>query len=287
MKFLSFTHGGAHKIGTAVGGGVIDLTARTQMRDLGAALRTLGADELHSIAAKSKADFSLEDVKTWRPAVADSGLIACVGLNYEEHRIEAGRARTSQPTIFLRLASSQAGHLQSILVPLEEPQGLDYEAEIAVVIGRGGRRIRPEQAWNHVFGLSCYNDASARQWQAHSTQWAPGKNFPSTGSFGPFVETNTAITQSILTLETRLNGAVLQHADTSMMIFPIPDLISYVSTFTPLSPGDVIVTGTPGGVGFKRAPPIFMRPGDVVEVEVSGIGVLRNPIHEEKLDLSE
>jgi 2-keto-4-pentenoate hydratase/2-oxohepta-3-ene-1,7-dioic acid hydratase in catechol pathway len=287
MKFLSFTHGGAHKIGTAVGGGVIDLTARTQMSDLGAALRTLGADKLHTIAANSQADFSLEDVKTWRPAVADSSLIACVGLNYEEHRIEAGRARTSQPTIFLRLAASQTGHLQPILVPAEEPQGLDYEAEIAVVIGRGGRRIRPEQAWNHVFGLSCYNDASARQWQAHSTQWAPGKNFPSTGGFGPFVETNTAITQSILTLETRLNGAVLQHADTSMMIFSIPDLISYVSTFTPLSPGDVIVTGTPGGVGFKRVPPIFMRPGDEVEVEVSGIGVLRNPIHADKLDGSE
>lgn len=280
MKFLSYAHAGKPGFGALhADDTIVDLSARTGCTNFGQALRTHGAEALRERAERSCGDFALSSIDSWRPVVADPALIACVGLNYEEHRVEAGRARTAKPTVFLRLPSSQAGHLQPIVVPPEAPNGLDFEGEIAVVIGRGGRRIRPEQAWSHVFGFSCYNDASAREWQMHSTQWAPGKNFPTTGAFGPVLVTTDAIgAEPLLTLRTRLNGKLMQQADTSMMIFPIPELVAYVSTFAELQAGDVLVTGTPGGVGFKRNPPVLMQPGDVVEVEVSGVGVLRNMI---------
>jgi 2-keto-4-pentenoate hydratase/2-oxohepta-3-ene-1,7-dioic acid hydratase in catechol pathway len=280
MRFLTYTKNGIDGFGALrADGSVIELAARTGCAGLGQALRTRGFDQLRELAACCDADFALADIQAYRPVVSDPARILCVGLNYEEHRVEAGRARTTNPAIFLRLPSSQVGHEQAMMLPPEAPNGLDYEGEIAIVIGRGGRRIRPEQAWSHVLGFSCYNDASAREWQAHSTQWSPGKNFPATGAFGPWlVDTGEIAEGQVLTLTTRLNGQVLQQADTEMMIFPIPDLVAYISTFTPLEPGDVIVTGTPGGVGFKRTPPILMKHGDVVEIEVSGVGVLRNPI---------
>lgn len=280
MKLLSYARNGANGIGALRADGmVVDLTARCGCADLGAALRARGADALHALAQASQGDFPLSELGAYRAAVADPARVLCVGLNYEEHRVEAGRARTANPTVFLRLPSSQTGHLQPIVLPPEAPLGLDFEGEIAVVIGRGGRRIPAEQAGAHVLGFSCYNDASAREWQAHSTQWTGGKNFPATGAFGPFVVTADELGEGReLSLTTRLNGQVVQQAHTGMMIFPIPQLIAYVSTFTELEPGDVIVTGTPGGVGFKRTPPLLMKAGDVVEVEVSGVGTLRNTI---------
>jgi 2-keto-4-pentenoate hydratase/2-oxohepta-3-ene-1,7-dioic acid hydratase in catechol pathway len=160
-----------------------------------------------------------------------------------------------------------------------ESTELDYEGELAVVIGTGGRRIPVEKALDHVVGYSCYNDGSIRDWQRHTSQFTPGKNFPHTGSFGPWLVTTDEIPDpSSLTLTTRLNGEVMQYATTDMMIFTIPELINYISTFTSLEPGDVIVSGTPGGVGSRRDPPIFMQSGDRVEVEISSIGVLANPI---------
>jgi 2-keto-4-pentenoate hydratase/2-oxohepta-3-ene-1,7-dioic acid hydratase in catechol pathway len=280
MKLLSYERNGARRIGALRGEqDVIDLTGPSGCTDLGEALRKMGAQVLRDLAEHSQQAFPLAAVDAYRPAVADPSRIVCVGLNYEEHRVEAGRARTAQPSVFLRLPSSQTGHLQPIVLAPEMRNGLDYEGEIAVVIGRGGRRIKPEQAFSHVLGFAPYNDASARDWQAHSTQWTAGKNFPATGAFGPFIVTADAIGEDrVLSLTTRLNGEVLQHADTSMMIFPIPELIAYVSTFTELEPGDVIVTGTPGGVGFKRTPPVLMKAGDLVEVEVSDVGTLRNTI---------
>ena len=283
MKLLSYRRNGTDRIGAVRGEQVIDLSPATQCTDLGAALRKLGPEALCALAHQCKEALPLSAVDTYRPVVADPARIVCVGLNYEEHRVEAGRAKTAHPSVFLRLPSSQAGHLQPIVLPPEVPQGLDYEGEIAIVIGRGGRRIPAEQAFSHVFGFAPYNDASARPWQAHSTQWTAGKNFPATGAFGPFLVTSDEVGEdSVLTLTTRLNGQVLQQADTSMMIFSIPELIAYVSTFTPLEPGDVIVTGTPGGVGFKRNPPILMQHGDVVEVEVGGVGILRNTVAREE-----
>lgn len=281
MKFLSYRHDGELALGVwKEDGRIADLTQSCGIADLAAALRELGPQRLLEMARSASLPMVAADADVaYRPAVADTNRIFCVGLNYEEHRVEAGRARTDHPTIFLRLASSQTGHEQPIVVPRELPEGLDFEGEIAVVIGRRGRRIAKEHAWQHVFGLSAYNDASARRWQAHATQWTAGKNFPATGAFGPAVMVVESLdSDPVLSLTTRLNGEVVQHADTSMMIFSIPELVAYISTFTELLPGDVIVSGTPGGVGFKRTPPLLMQPGDVVEVEVSGVGVLRNSI---------
>ena len=167
---------------------------------------------------------------------------------------------------------------QPIRCPRESAH-LDYEGEIAIVIGKPGRRIAESEAWAHVAGYACYNDGSVRDWQRHTSQFTPGKNYVATGAFGPWLVSAGEIPAGErLTLTTRLNGEVMQQAATDMMIFPIPRLVAYCSTFLPLATGDVIVTGTPGGVGARRTPPVYMKPGDVVEVEVSRVGVLRNTI---------
>ncbi len=178
----------------------------------------------------------------------------------------------------MRVGESQAGHQQPILKPSESTQ-LDYEGEIAVIIGKAGRRIAEADAWSHVAGYSAYNDGSVRDWQKHTLQFTAGKNFTGTGAFGPWMVTRDEIADGEeLTLETRLNGQVMQKTTTASMIFSIPVLIEYISAFTSLQPGDVIVTGTPGGVGAKRVPPVWMKPGDTVEIEVGKVGVLVNSI---------
>ena len=193
----------------------------------------------------------------------------------------ADRAVAPAPTIFLRLPESQVGHDQPMLCPRESDQ-FDFEAEVAVVIGRAGRRIAEADAAAHVAGLSAYNDGSVRDWQAVAGQWAPGKNFPATGAFGPWLVTRDELPlDRPLSLVCRLNGQEMQRATTDLLIFPIARLLSYVSTFTTLEPGDVIVTGTPGGVGMRRDPPVWMRDGDVVEVELEGVGLLRNTVVKE------
>ena len=160
-----------------------------------------------------------------------------------------------------------------------ESTHLDFEAEIAVIIGKPGRRISQEKSWQHVAGYSCYNDGSVRDWQRHTVQWTAGKNFARTGAFGPWMVTAEEIApDTVLTLSCRLNGQQMQHATTEMMIFKIPRLIEYISSFTTLLPGDVVVTGTPGGVGARRNPPLWMKPGDSVEVEIDKVGVLINTI---------
>ena len=220
---------------------------------------------------------------TLLPVIPNPGQIFCIGLNYAEHVRETGREVTETPVVFMRVPASQVAHGQDIMRPPESVR-LDFEAEIAVIIGKGGRRIREADAWDHIAGYSCYNDGSVRDWQRHTTQFTPGKNFVGTGAFGPVLVTRGEIADGEeLSLTTRLNGQVMQHATTAMMIFPIPRLIEYVSTFTPLMPGDVIVSGTPGGVGSRRQPPLWMKEGDWVEIEVSKIGVLRNRVEKETL----
>ncbi|MNL28170.1 Ureidoglycolate lyase [compost metagenome] len=215
------------------------------------------------------------------PVIPNPGKIICVGLNYAAHREEVKRAVTSEPTMFVRFADSQSGHGRALVCP-RESAAFDYEGEIAVIIGKAGRRISQARALEHVAGLACYNDGSIRDWQAHGTQWTAGKNFPATGGFGPWMVTSDELQpDSLLSLTTRLNGVVMQHTTTDLMLFPIPKLIEYISTYTTLEPGDVILTGTPGGVGFRREPPVFMQDGDAVEVEVQGIGVLRNHVVKE------
>lgn len=222
----------------------------------------------------------LEDVR-FLPVIPDPDKIFCIGINYASHIAETGRPVPEHPVIFLRFANSQIGHEQSMVRPLESTM-FDFEGELAVVIGREGRRIPKDQAFDHVAGYACYNDGSVRDWQRHSSQFAPGKNFPATGSFGPWLVTHDETGDPAnLNLTTRLNGQVMQQAPISDLVFDVPALITYCSTFTTLVPGDVIVTGTTGGVGLFRDPPLFMKQGDRVEVEISNIGVLSNSIQDE------
>jgi 2-keto-4-pentenoate hydratase/2-oxohepta-3-ene-1,7-dioic acid hydratase in catechol pathway len=214
----------------------------------------------------------------WLPVITDPSKIFCVGLNYEKHRLETGRSEVQYPTIFTRFADSQTAHQKDLTLPLES-DSFDYEGELAVIIGKAGRRIRAADALQHVAGYCCYNDASVRDWQSHTIQFTPGKNWPDTGSFGPWMVTPDEFGElGPQRLQTRLNGEVMQEALLGEMIFPVEKLIEYISTFTPLSAGDVIVSGTPGGVGAKRDPQVFMKEGDRVEVEIDGIGTLWNSV---------
>jgi 2-keto-4-pentenoate hydratase/2-oxohepta-3-ene-1,7-dioic acid hydratase in catechol pathway len=239
----------------------------------------LAADALDAAReAAASAPLLAMDAVTLLPVIPDPSKIICCGLNYDEHRIESNNPERGYPTLFVRFADSQTAHGAPVEHPAETAK-LDYEAELAVVIGRGGRRIARDAAWAHVAGYSCYNDVSVRDWQKHSLQMTPGKNFPTTGPFGPWLVTRDEIDDlDSLTIRSRLNGEVMQDAHLGDMIFGIPQLIEYISTFTPLSPGDVILTGTPGGVGLRRDPPVFMKPGDRIEVEIEKIGLLSNPI---------
>jgi len=213
-----------------------------------------------------------------RPPIPNPAKIFCIGHNYEEHRLETGRPKTTYPAVFVRFAASQVAHEQAAWIPSVSRE-VDYEGELAVVIGRGGRRLRREEALAHVAGYSCYNDISIRDWQRHTSQFTPGKNFVRTGAFGPWIVTADEIPDpQSLELTTRLNGQVMQHAHTAQMIFTVAEIIEYLSAFTVLAAGDVIASGTPGGVGAKRDPQVFMKAGDLVEVEISGVARLRNPL---------
>lgn len=282
MKLISFLNHTVPSYGLVSGDDVLDL-----MPILGAQapdLKTLIAKNLFAAAAQAaqshKPTLKLAQL-TLLPVIPNPGQIFCIGLNYGDHVRETGRQVTETPTIFLRLPDSQVAHGQDIVRPAESHR-LDYEAEIAVIIGKGGRRIKEEDAWSHIAGYSCYNDGSVRDWQVATSQWTPGKNFYKTGGFGPWMVTSDEIAPAqVMRLQTVLNGQVLQDSTTDKMIHSIPGQIAYISTFIPLSPGDVIVTGTPGGVGNKREPQIFMKPGDVCEIVVDAIGTLRNGIRDE------
>jgi 2-keto-4-pentenoate hydratase/2-oxohepta-3-ene-1,7-dioic acid hydratase in catechol pathway len=282
MKLASYSLDGRPSYGVVEGNGVIDLGRRIGAKhpDLRALITAKGLDEAERAAAGAKADASLDAI-AFLPVIPNPDKIVCVGLNYEEHRVETNRDKTENPALFLRVPGSQLGHRQPLLRPRESKM-LDYEGEIAVIIGTGGRRIPESDAWRHIIGYACYNDGSVRDFQRHTVQWTAGKNFARTGAFGPWMVTADEIPPgTVLTLVTRLNGAEMQRATTEMMIFKIPRLINYISTFTELVPGDVIVTGTPGGVGSRRTPPVWMNPGDKVEIEVDKVGVLVNPIGED------
>jgi 2-keto-4-pentenoate hydratase/2-oxohepta-3-ene-1,7-dioic acid hydratase in catechol pathway len=219
------------------------------------------------------------------PVIPRPEKIVCVLRNYRgEHdgaAASGARGAAEFPPIFLRVWRSQVGHNEPVIRPKVSDQ-FDWEGELAVVIGKAGRHIAQADAWAHVAGYSIYNDVSVRDWQRHAQQVASGKNFVGTGPFGPWLVTADEIGDPAkLKIETRVNGAVMQSSDTSMLIFPIPRLIEYCSTIFDLVPGDVIVTGTPAGAGFTRKPPIFLRPDDVVEVQIENIGVLRNRVIDE------
>jgi 2-keto-4-pentenoate hydratase/2-oxohepta-3-ene-1,7-dioic acid hydratase in catechol pathway len=280
MRLASFRTPKGASYGAVTDKGIVDLGRRlgNKYPDLKALLAGNGLAEIRNFLSE-KADFQ-EGAIEWLPVIPNPGKIICVGLNYEEHRVETGRDKTEQPALFIRVAESQVGHRQPLLKP-RESQNLDYEAEIALIIGAPGRRISQQDAYKHIAGYSCYNDGSVRDWQRHTVQWTAGKNFVATGAFGPWMVTSDEIPpNTVLTLSCRLNGQQMQHATTEMMIFRFPKLIEYISAFTPLAAGDVIVTGTPGGVGARRNPPVWMKLGDTVEIEIDKVGVLSNRIAE-------
>ena len=279
MRLMSFERNGQRGFGVVIGDGVVDASRRLagSPRTLRDALLAGALPELRRLAAE-KPDFALRDV-AFAPVIDDAAAkLLCVGVNYMPHIKEMGRERPSHPVLFVRFHDSIVGHGQPLLLPPSSVQ-FDYEGELAVVIGKRARRVRKEQALDYVAGYACFNDGSIRDFQRHSQQFTPGKNFHHSGSFGPWLVTTEEVPDPHkLTLTTRLNGQVVQHESVGELCFDVPQLIEYCSTWAELQPGDVIVTGTPGGVGAGRTPPLWMKNGDNVEVEISGIGVLRNSV---------
>ena len=278
MKIASFVDPlGLATYGLVVDDGVVDLGKRLPDVPSLKALLAAGRSKEAAGHASATPDYKLAEI-AFAPVIPDPGKIICVGLNYRDHVAETGRTVTEKPALFCRFPASQVGHLQPLVKPPESDE-YDYEGEVAVIIGKDGRRIAQQDALAHVAGYACYNEGSIRDWQRHTSQFLAGKSFAESGSFGPWMVTADELPDpSKLMLETRLNGVVVQHTTTDLMITPVPALIAYISTVFPLAPGDVIVTGTPGGVGAKRNPPLWMKAGDVAEVEISGVGVLRNPV---------
>jgi 2-keto-4-pentenoate hydratase/2-oxohepta-3-ene-1,7-dioic acid hydratase in catechol pathway len=280
MKLLSFVADGRASYGAVKDDGVVDFDARLAAEGCATLRQLLEANRLADaarIVATARPDHALDSI-AFAPVIPDPEKIICVGLNYRDHVAETGRTVTEKPALFARFACSQVGHMQPLVKP-KVSDHFDYEGELALVIGKAGRHIQADRALDHVAGYACYNEGSIRDWQRHTSQFLSGKTFADSGSFGPWLVTADEIPDpSKLRLQTRLNGTVVQNTTTDLLITAVPELIAYISTICPLLPGDVIVTGTPGGVGAKRTPPLWMRPGDTVEVEISGIGVLRNSV---------
>jgi len=283
MRFTTYLHQGQPRLGVVTDSGVIDFHAAnpgvpTQLRaaleaevDLQAAARR---------AIDSSAPRQALDALSFAPLLPEPGKTICLGLNYYDHAKEGGREKPDYPWFFLRSKSSLLGHLQPALCPKVSSQ-LDYEAELAVVIGRRvPRHIAPAAALDFVFGYTCFNDMSIRDYQKRTPQWTIGKNFDATGGFGPTLVTADELDPGAadLRIQSRLNGQVMQDANTSDMISGVAETIALLSQCLTLDPGDVIVMGTPAGVGFARKPPVWMKPGDTIEVEIARIGVLSNPI---------
>jgi len=285
VKLLSFERRGKPSYGAFVGGGVVELSHRLgpeypRVRDV------LERDALKTaaeIAASHAPDHSLDEIVFLPPIPAPEKII-CVGINYRDRNEEYrdGSERPRYPSIFMRAPNSLVGHRASLLRPPDSSQ-LDYEGEIAVVIGKRGRRIPPSAALGHVAGITCMNEGTVRDWLRHAKfNVTPGKNFDKSGSIGPWMTTADEVGGfDAVRVTTRVNGEVRQDDTTANMLFSIPDLIAYISTFTTLKPGDVIATGTPTGAGARFDPPRFLVPGDVVEVEVAGVGVLGNTVADE------
>jgi 2-keto-4-pentenoate hydratase/2-oxohepta-3-ene-1,7-dioic acid hydratase in catechol pathway len=272
MRLLSFAADGKEWFGAARDDGIITLNDKIGQPDLRAALAAGAMAAMRRAAKDASPDRRLDDIR-FLPVIPKPGKILCAGLNYRSHVAEMGRELPKQPSMFARFVDTLVGHGGVMIRPTVSDH-FDFEGELALVIGKGGRHIAPESALDHVAGYTCFVDGSVRDYQKFSV--TSGKNFPSTGPLGPWMVTTDEIDDpSRLTLTTRLNGQDVQHSTTDLMIYSIPQIIAFCSDFTALSPGDVIATGTPEGVGHSRKPPRWMKPGDRLEVEIDGIGVLR------------
>jgi 2-keto-4-pentenoate hydratase/2-oxohepta-3-ene-1,7-dioic acid hydratase in catechol pathway len=264
-------------------GGYVDVgkaTGDERLSELNAVLEG-GPAALDAVRRAGEQDGRELAPDEYGPAVPAPSRVLCFGVNYLEHALEGGRPPTTWPEVFVRGAGSAAAPYGDLIKPALSDR-FDYEGELALVVGRGGRYIRADDAIDALAGYTVLMDGSAREWQRAASQWTPGKNFDATMPIGPEIVTTDEIDVSDVQLTTTLNGEVMQSARTSQMIFNIPATIEYVSSFTTLKPGDVIATGTPGGVGFARQPPVWLKPGDLLEVEIEGLGKLANRVVAEK-----
>jgi 2-keto-4-pentenoate hydratase/2-oxohepta-3-ene-1,7-dioic acid hydratase in catechol pathway len=285
MRIVSFEIAGRAGFGLIENDGIIDAGLHLEPRPAG--LRDLlgggGLDRLAALQGRPP-DHAVDEIR-FAPVIPDpAAKFLCVGINYMPHIREMGRERPDYPVIFVRFAGSLVGHREALIRPLASEK-FDFEGELAVIIGERARRVSADRAMEHIAGFSCFNDGSIRDYQRHGPQWTPGKNFPRSGAFGPWMVTpDEAGDPARFHLRTTLNGTVVQDEDVSELCFGIGQLIEYCSQWTVLEPGDVIVTGTPGGVGAGRTPPLWMKAGDSVGVEISGIGTLSNPVVDEEIE---
>lgn len=279
MKVLSFTADGKEWFGALRDDGVVTLNDKIGQPTLRAALAAGAMDKMRSVAQRAASDRKLNDIK-FLPVIPQPHKILCAGINYRSHAAEMSRELPKQPSMFIRFADTLVGHGGELIRP-KVSDNFDFEGELALVIGKGGRHIAAERALEHVAGYTCFVDGSVRDYQKFSV--TSGKNFPGTGPLGPWLATSDEIPDpSRLTLVTRLNGQEVQRSPTDLLIYSIPQIIAFCSDFTALYPGDVISTGTPEGVGHSRKPPLWMKSGDTLEVEITGIGVLRAHVVDER-----
>ena len=287
MRLLAFDKAGKPGVAAVVGGEAVDLSRLpgskvSCMEDLvnadSATLSRL-SEQVGSAGADLRVPVS--SLRTLMP-LQQPGKILCMGLNYAEHAKEGGNPIPTYPALFVRVNSSMIAHDEPVIRP-RVSANLDYEAELMIVIGKRARHVSEENALDHVFGYTIFNDVSVRDYQRKSNQWTPGKNFDGTGPVGPVIVTPDELPAGCegLRIQSRLNGKVMQDGNISDMIFPVARTIAILSEFATLEPGDMIATGTPSGVGYARKPPVFMQPGDVIEIDIEKIGVLSNPIADE------
>lgn len=290
MRLFSFEAQGQSRIGVLKSAGAqefIDLAVADPSlpKDMGALIAQVGGLEAARQAAAQAPAAALKPLAGVRflPVVPRPGKIVCLGLNYADHAKEGGNARPEYPSFFLRGATSMTGHLEPIIRPRASTK-LDYEAELAVVIGQRARHLTAANALDCVAGYACFNDGSIRDYQRKTNQWTIGKNFDASGPFGPWLVTPDELPPGAagLRIQSRLNGKVMQDANTKDFLWDVAESLRIITECMTLEPGDVIITGTPAGVGYARTPPVWMAPGDICEIEIEGIGILSNPITDEQ-----
>ncbi len=287
MRLVAFDDGGAARLGVLQGETVVDLAhaAPELPRDLVGLIRAgyggFAAAAAAVRTAKADATRPLAGLR-FRLPVENAGKIVCLGLNYVDHAAEGGHAKPDYPSLFLRCGTSLVAHGEAMWRPTASSK-FDYEAELVAVVGRTARHVKAADALACIAGYSCFNDGSLRDYQRKTTQWTIGKNFDRTGGFGPWFVTADELPPGAtgLSIQSRLNGKVMQNANTSDMIFPVAETVALLSECLTLEPGDLLVMGTPAGVGYARTPPVWMQPGDTIDIAIEGIGVLSNPIREE------
>ena len=280
MKLASFSVNNKQSYGMLSGDTVLEPSDafRTRYADLRAVIAAGALAELET--GEFAASYDTESVK-FLPPIPNPDKILCVGVNYRPHIEEMGREVPAHPVVFVRFPGSQTGHKQPVLRP-QASRKFDFEGELAVVIGKPSRHVSRSDALDHIAGYCCFMDGSVRDWQKHTMQFTPGKNFDRSGAMGPWLVTSDEVADpSALTLTTRVNNEIMQEGRVSDLVFDIPALVAYCSTFTQLLPGDVIATGTPGGVGAARTPERWLKAGDSIEVEIPGVGLLVNPVADE------